>query len=242
MPLRSQTSMQSRVILFVAIVGLAMIVAALLFAALPAPEDSQLTARHLRATADALDVRATEIAEAATRLVAGPRPDPAQTPAPPLPVPENPSASRATSRQSPVALGESRPTADGLLIRVLEVDFDAWERVLAENQFNDPPAEGMRMVMAKVEVTNSGGDPNTPRNISYGDYRMVGERGIVYTPFESTTRCGVIPEELDWQLFRDATITGNVCVVIPADESELRLIYQPGYEWNDQVVYFDLGG
>lgn len=241
MPLRSQTSIQSRVILFVAIVGLAMIAAALLYVALPAEESSPLTARHLRATADALDVRATEIAQAATRLVSG-APDPAQTPIPPARADDNPSNSRATSRQSPVALGEAWPTADGLLIRVVEADFDAWERVLAENQFNDPPAEGMRMVLVGVEVTNSGGDYNTPRSISSGDYRIVGARGIVYTPFESTTRCGVIPNELDWQLFRDATITGNVCVVIPADEGELRLIYQPGYEWNNQVVYFDLGG
>jgi hypothetical protein len=127
-----------------------------------------------------------------------------------------------------------------LIIRVLGVDFDAWERVLAENQFNDPPDAGMRMLMAEVEVTNANGDANTPRTIDDSDYRVVGDRGIIYKPFDSATRCGVIPNELDRELFLNATITGNICVVVPQDEGELRLIYNPNYEWDEQVVYFDL--
>ena len=244
MPIQNRASMQSRIILFVAIVGLAMIGAALLYAFLSDAEDSQLSARHLRATADALDERATEIAQAATRQAPtslldqlGISTPTAHTPAPS----DGPTKSaNPTSRQSPVPWGQSWPTPDGLVIRVVDVDLDAWPRVLAENQFNDPPAEGMRMVMVSVEVTNQSGDAETPRKIDDSDYRLVGDRGVIYSSFDSTTRCGVIPDELDWELFPDATVTGNVCVMLPQDEGELRLIYKPGSGWGEEVVYFDL--
>lgn len=237
--------MQSRIIFFVAIVGLAMIGAALIYSLLPTVEDSnQLTARHLRATADALDERATEIAQSATRLAPASLLDQLGISAPdastPIP-PANPVRSaNATSRQSPVPWGQPWSTPDGLVIRVLEMDPDAWPRVLAENQFNDPPGEGLRMVMVRVEVTNQNGDRETPRRIDDSDYRVVGDRGVIYSSFESTTRCGVIPDELDWELFPDATISGNICVMLPQDEGELRLIYKPGSGWGEEVVYFDL--
>ncbi len=234
--------MQSRIILFVAIVGFAMIGAALLYALLPT-EGSQLSARYLRATADALDERATEIAQAATRQApsglidrSGIATQTAPTPASVDPV----KTANSTSRQSPVPWGQSWSTPDGLVIRVVDVDLDAWPRVLAENQFNEQPADGMRMLIVRVEVTNQNGDSMTPRQIADSDYRVVGDRGIIYSSFDSTTRCGVIPDELDWELFPDATISGNVCVMLPQDEGELRLIYKPGSGWDEDVVYFDL--
>lgn len=244
MPKQNRASMQSRIILFVAIVGLAMIGAALLYPLLPDAEGSQLSARHLRATADALDERATEIAQAATRQAPSSLLDQlgissanGSTPVPSANPAKN---SNLTSRQSPVPWGESWPTPDGLLIRVVDVDLDAWPRVLAENQFNDPPAEGIRMVMVMVEVTNEDGGSDTPCKIDDSDYRVVGERGVIYSSFDSTTRCGVIPDELDWELFSGATVSGNVCVMLPKDEGELRLIYKPGSGWDEDVVYFDL--
>ena len=227
-------SIQSRIILFVAIVGLAMIVAALFSVSLPPEEVSRLTALQLRATADALNERATEISLAATHLAPSGRRDPVTTPSP---GPSDPGP--RTSRESPVPLGQTWATPDGLLIRVIAVDFDAWERVRAENQFNSPPAEGMRMVLVSVEVTNTG-EGETPRRIRSSDYRLVGDRGIVYTPFDTATRCGVIANELDWDLFGNATVTGNICIVAPQDEDTLRLIYKPGYQWGDEVVYFAL--
>lgn len=232
-------SMQSRIILFVAIVGLAMIVAAFFFAAVPDETDPNRTAQNLRATAAALDERATEIAVAATRILQG-LPAPAATPDSPGLSLFGGDSSGSTSRDAPVPLGESWTTPDGLRIRVLSVDFDAWPRVLAENQFNDPPGDGMRMVMAEVEVTNLDRNSRTPRAVDDSDYRVVGDRGIIYTTFDTPTRCGVIPNELDWEVFPDATVTGNICVIAPQDETELRLIYKPGYDWGDQVVYFDL--
>lgn len=229
--------MQSRIILFVAIVGLAMIVAALFFALAPDESDPGRTAQNLRATADALDERATEIAVAATRLVQGRPPE--------VSTPDSGGASLfggnpSTSRDAPVPLGDSWDTPDGLRVRVLSVDFDAWPRVLAENEFNDPPGQGMRMVMVEVEVTNLDRSSQTPRTVDDSDYRIVGDRGIIYTTFDTPTRCGVIPDELDWEVFPDATVTGNICVVAPEDEGDLRLIYKPGYNWGEQVVYFGL--
>jgi hypothetical protein len=219
-----------------------MILAAFLYTALAQQEGKPLTARSLRATADALDERATEIAVAATRLASGEQSAGIGTPsAPPLgqPAVQPVQQENGTSRESPVPLGQPWSTPDGLVIRVLFVNFDAWEVVVAENQFNDPPADGMRMVLTEVEVTNAAGDANLPRKVDDSDYRVVGDRGI-YSSYGSETRCGVIPNELDWELFKDATITGNICVVVPKDEGSLRLIYKADYEWDNQVIYFDL--
>jgi len=239
MQAQRKLSMRERIILFVAIIGLAMIVAALVYGLGSGEGENRLAARDLRATANALDQRATEIAVAATRLAPAMLPDRLETPAPPSSGADTPN-SPATSRQTPVPVGQTWPTSDGLVIRVLEVDFDAWQRVMAENRFNDPPAEGMRMVMVGVEVTNATDNTVTPRRVDSSDYRIVGDRGIIYTPFESNTRCGVIPNELDQEIFADATVTGNVCVVAPQDEEQLQLIYKAGYAWDDQVVYFAL--
>ena len=239
MQMQRKSSMRERIILFVAIVGLSMILAALLYAVRPQEEGSRLTARSLQATAQALDERATEIAVAATRLAPVASSNPALTPSLPSPGSSTPTHP-VTSRQSPVPWGQTRLTADGLVVRVLDVDFDAWPRVQAENQFNDPPAEGMRMLMVGVEVTNATDDTLTPRTIDDSSYRIVGDRGIIYSPFETETRCGVIPDSLDWEVFAGATVTGNVCVIVPEDEGQLQLIYKPDYGWDGQVLYFDL--
>lgn len=239
MQTQRKLSMRERIILFVAIIGLSMILAALLHAIGPGAEGNRLTARDLRATADALDEWATEIAAAATRLSPAVSTSQLETPVP-LPSDNDPPGTPAASRPSPVPLGQAWPTADGLIIRVLAVDFDGWQRVLAENQFNNPPAEGMRMLIVGVEVTNGTDDAATPRKIDSSDYRIVGDRGIIYTPFETDTRCGVIPSELDREIFPGATVTGNICVVAPQDEGQLQLIYKPDYGWDDQVVYFSL--
>ncbi|MBX3050398.1 MAG: DUF4352 domain-containing protein [Caldilineaceae bacterium] len=239
MPRPPVRSMQSRIILFVAIIGLAMILAALFFAFFPETEGETLTGRDLRATADALDERATEVAGAATRLFAGVSSHDSQTPAAPRPVSTRTSSGN-NSRTAPVPLGQPWSTPDGLIIRVLGVNFDAWEIVLAENQFNDPPGEGMRMVLAEVEVTNASGDVATPRQIDDSDYLVVGDRGVIYTTYATETRCGVIPKELDRELFDGATVSGSVCVIAPQDEDDFRLIYKPGYQWDEEVVYFAL--
>jgi hypothetical protein len=201
----------------------------------PGTEPSAISARVsvLAHYAHAVN-RATEIAAAATRLapvdVAW---SAAATVAPPR--------TALGSRSAPIAFGDRVTATDGLEVRVVSVDFDAWVVVQAENQFNQPPEVGMRMILISLEVTNHAhAYVDVPRSVSSSSFRLVGNRGIVYAPFETNNRCGVIPDEMNWELFTGATVSGNVCVQTPADESEFRLIYLPGTGWPEDSVFFAL--
>jgi hypothetical protein len=116
------------------------------------------------------------------------------------------------------------------------VDFnpDAWPVVLAENQFNDPPAPGNRMIIVGVGVTNVGAD-DEPAWISDADFYFVGSHNVLYSTFGEESRCGVIPDELAEELFRGGHAEGNVCFQIPIDEADLRLLYE--YAWNEHIFF-----
>lgn len=229
----SSQLMQRQVFRFFVIVGLALI-PLFFFAWANRGEESPYRAADLRATASALDERATEIAAAATRLApVDVARSAAGTVAPPRTMPG--------SRSAPIAFGDRFTASDGLEVRVVSVDFDAWAVVQAENQFNKPPAQGMRMILLSLEVTNQAPTyVDVPRLVRSSSFRLVGNRGIVYAPFESTNRCGVIPNEMSWDLFSGATVSGNVCVQAPSDESQFHLIYLPGGGWQEDGVFFAL--
>lgn len=225
--------MQRQVLRFLVILGL-VVIPLVFFAGTNRGEETPYRAADLRATAAALDERATEVAAAATQLapVAVAR-SAAATVAPPRTLPG--------SRSAPIAFGDRFTASDGLEVRVFAVDFDAWAVVQAENQFNQPPEAGMRMILVSLEVTNHArAYVDVPRSVRTSRFRLVGNRGIVYAPFESNNRCGVIPDEMNWELFTGATVSGNVCVQTPSDESEFHLVYLPGTGWQEDGVFFAL--
>jgi hypothetical protein len=116
------------------------------------------------------------------------------------------------------------------------VDFnpDAWPVVLAENQFNDPPAPGKRMVMVRVGVTNVGAE-DEPAWISEAEFYSVGSYNVLHSTFGEESRCGVIPDGLADELFRGGHAEGNVCFQIPIDEASLRLLYE--HAWNEYIFF-----
>ncbi len=198
------------------------------------------SATDLRATAAALDIRATEIAQSAISVGAedaarGTRGDGTST------VSAAPVRDATGSRISPVPYGTAFYTTDQLEIRILSADFDAWSQVAATNQFNDAPLAGNRMILVQLEVTNlSPAYRDEPRSISSSDFRLTGSYGVVYAPFETMVRCGVIPDELDWEIFTGATVSGNFCVQAPEDETDFLLVYLSGHDWQKDAAYFNL--
>jgi hypothetical protein len=117
---------------------------------------------------------------------------------------------------------------------VLDFNPDAWPVVLAENQFNDPPAPGNRMVMVRVGVTNVQAD-DEPAWISSSEFYFVGSYNVLRSTYGQESRCGVIPDELGEELFRGGYADGNVCFEIPVDETALRLLYE--YAWDDYIFF-----
>lgn len=81
-----------------------------------------------------------------------------------------------------------------------------------ENQFNDPPDDGMESWMLPITVTYTGVDTGDP--FWDLDFGFVGDDGRTYDG-----DCGVIPEEL-WdvgEMYPDAEASANVCLAVPKD-------------------------
>ncbi len=104
-------------------------------------------------------------------------------------------------------------------------------RYSPKTNFNDPPAEGNRFFMVRVEVNNPS-DALQSVDINTYDFELIGDNRVVYTQFNED--CGIIPDEIDREIFPGGRIEGNVCFEIPQEERGLILIHQPGYSAEDR--------
>lgn len=126
------------------------------------------------------------------------------------------SEAAAGTRQNPLDPGASFTVGDWT-VQIGETDPDAGEIVAAENQFNDPPAEGRQFVMVEVDVTYTGDDSGHPWvDLSFAFY---GADGNTFGT-NSDDYCGVIPDDLMdiGEMFPGASASGNVCVSVPAEQ------------------------
>ena len=134
-----------------------------------------------------------------------------------------------TTIDNPVAAGGVLQGTNGTktIVTGIVKDADAWELILAENQFNDPPAEGYRFYMVAVSVSYPSGTDSIHVNHA-DDYDLVGDNRAVYDD-EFRDHCsGIIPGELSAELYPGGQAEGIVCFEVPADDSNFILIHQPG--------------
>ena len=118
------------------------------------------------------------------------------------------------SRNNPVPIGVSVEIQTGVPtehweLTILETTPDAWEVIIAENQFNDPPQEGHQFYMVRVRAKYLG--PDSTMMLGNLDMKTLGDSSVVYSGFD--TYCGVIPDELDefTELFTGGQLEGNDC-------------------------------
>ncbi len=121
------------------------------------------------------------------------------------------------ARQNPAPIGTALE-AGGWVVKVEEVVPDATEQVLAENMFNDPPAEGRQFLMARVTVQYAGDEEPVTLIGAPFEFSLFGSRGVEYTRFDDS--CGVVPDELDFfkELYKGGAVSGNLCWSVPSDE------------------------
>jgi len=164
-----------------------------------------------------------------------PIPSPTNTPTPvgpptPTPVPPSPTPLPYGSRINPVPRGTVYRT-DGWEITVVGFDNDAWPEIFSENPFSAPPADGRRMVMVRVHVTNVMAERAW---ISKSDFCLMRSSDIVYNTFLGDyygySGARFIPDELGEQLLPGASTEGNVSFEIPIDETSLWLLFRGGID------------
>jgi hypothetical protein len=123
-------------------------------------------------------------------------------------------------------------------ISVLGSTPDATEAVLAENDFNAPPADGRQFLMVEIQATNRGIESETP--FSALTFSAVGPSAVAYGFGDS---CGVIPNSFpDFEeVFAGGTITGNLCwSVATADADALLLIVDASFTIDDVRTFFQI--
>jgi Divergent InlB B-repeat domain len=156
--------------------------------------------------------------------------------APPKPKPPPPPGN---SRANPVPLGATVTVTsldEKWAVRITSTQPDATAAVLAENQFNDPPAAGKQFFIATLAVTYLSG--TKPDSVS-ADFslRSVGPSNVVYTTFGNS--CGVIPDDIDskGQLLPGGSKTGNVCWEVPSSEAASLIAF---WDTGDKPIWMAL--
>ena len=155
----------------------------------------------------------------AARPTATPTPTPTTTPTP------IPDTDMGTTLEYPYPAGSTIQGTDGTETVVTGVNNDAWQVVLEENQFNNPPEPGNRFYMVTVEVVNVAGA--SPLNVSPIDFELIGGNRVVYKTFQHS--CGVVPDELWGEVYPGGSVQGNLCFEVGADESGFVLVHSPGF-------------
>lgn len=127
------------------------------------------------------------------------------------------------TRGNPAPIGTALE-AGGWVVKVDEVVPDATDLVLAENMFNEPPAEGRQFLMARVTVQYNGDEEPVTLFGAPFEFSLFGSRGVEYTTFDDS--CGVVPEELDLfkELYKGGSVSGNLCWSVPSDEVDSLLL------------------
>lgn len=113
-------------------------------------------------------------------------------------------------------------------VEVVEVLWDGWPSLQMENQFNREPAESERILLLRVRVDYVAERTAGDLMVDTADFRLRGSREEVYAPFNSQTRCGVVPDALEATLEPGQWAEGNVCFRIPWDEEAFVLFAEPG--------------
>lgn len=126
----------------------------------------------------------------------------------------------------------------GWKIEVLNVNLNATQVVVEANQFNKPPAEGERFVLAEVKLTYDGEELSVPADLTY---HAVGPDGTLYDEFDAA--CGVIPAPLDQfeEVEKGGEVTGNLCWSVSNGHVDgLMLVVSPVFNEEATSVFLSL--
>lgn len=126
----------------------------------------------------------------------------------------------------PVPFGQTA-TAEDWQIIILDVKTgeEAWQQILAANQFNDPPPEGMTYILVHIRARYIGLQEEA-QNISDRAFTLLTAAG------EELPRPSVVdPEpELYYDLFAGGEVDGWIVLLAPQEAKNLALYFNPPYD------------
>lgn len=136
------------------------------------------------------------------------------------------------TRSNPLPVGQTARVGDWE-ITVTGSNTDAADEVEAENEFNEPPAEGRQFVLVGLRATYVGDDSGS----FIGDliYQYVGAGGNTFGGGATEDYCGVIPNDIEQtgETFPGATVEGNLCFSVPVDQIEGGSMIIEGFTFED---------
>jgi hypothetical protein len=159
-----------------------------------------------------------------------------------LPVPEGLSEISAgtggTRRGDPVPLGETVTTENWEITALEYVRGDeAWARLQAANEFNEPALAGMEYVLVRVHARYIGTENkavNKAANIDGASFKSTGEDNVLYL-----IPSVVEPEpDLDVDLLPGGEYAGWVTVLAGQGETDLELVFEPWLSFDDEELRF----
>lgn len=135
-----------------------------------------------------------------------------------------------TSRSQPAPLGETVAT-DSWQITVSEVirGDSAWNMIAEANQFNDPPADGMEYVLARLIVRNISSQ-DSAEVIDSSSFSTTGSANTVHD-----TPTIVEPEPiLDHRLYPGGEAEGWIALQAAEGEENLMIIFEPFFSTGER--------
>jgi hypothetical protein len=147
-------------------------------------------------------------AEEAPATQGAPAEPPAAEPSEEPPSDEPVAAEPDGSRDNPYPIGTSVGNDDWQI--VIGEPREAWAEIQDENEFNEPPPDGMHFYLIPVTATYTGDESG----MAWVDltFQFVGSDSVTYSDY-----CGVIPNDLSdvGELYEGGVAEGNVCVAVP---------------------------
>lgn len=120
------------------------------------------------------------------------------------------------SRENPLPFGTAI-SDDEWTVVINSVNLNATDEIVAENPFNEVPAEGQVYIMADVTITYNGNDPEG--SYPFASFAYVTPEGNTINSYDSIV---VTPNPLDEFaiMYEGASESGNIAFLVPAENVE----------------------
>ncbi|NUQ87430.1 MAG: hypothetical protein HOQ43_03065 [Glycomyces artemisiae] len=138
------------------------------------------------------------------------------------------------SPEAPLPAGSTVEIGDWTL-SVGDVQLDATDAIMAENEFNTPPAEGNTLAMFTVDGTYNGTETGT--------LWLDATVGIWADGVMSENCTNIVPNDIidATEVTAGATSTGSSCAEIPADAEQTLIYVQDVWSFDGTVYYIEIG-